>query len=217
MKDVAAHGRTVLFVSHNMAAVEALCSRAVRISEGAFVQDGQPQEIIRGYHGESTGVGLGEYRSNCTTDIIQAVVATTPFSASDNAIREGETLLFRISVRPDAIVDAFSITLGIDNGFNQRMLTLRCCPRHDFRDGWSSRELLTCEVPEIPLAAGRYSLAVVCHNGNETVDARPGVLEFDVQANPLFYTQGHHRRGLCVTKARWSGQVSPACRHTLKG
>src|SRR5207245_6227983 len=34
MRDVSANGRTVLFVSHNMAAIEALCSRCLLISQG---------------------------------------------------------------------------------------------------------------------------------------------------------------------------------------
>src|SRR5690606_18299216 len=39
MSDVAGEGRTVLFVSHNMAAVEHLCSRAVLLEEGRVTLD----------------------------------------------------------------------------------------------------------------------------------------------------------------------------------
>src|SRR2546426_9141127 len=34
MQDVAGHGRTVLFVSHNVAAIENLCTRAIRLEAG---------------------------------------------------------------------------------------------------------------------------------------------------------------------------------------
>jgi lipopolysaccharide transport system ATP-binding protein len=34
MSDVAGHGRTVLFVSHNMGAVEQLCSTAILLKDG---------------------------------------------------------------------------------------------------------------------------------------------------------------------------------------
>ena len=42
MQDVAEHGRTVLFVSHNMTSVRALCSRVILIDKGMVVMDGQP-------------------------------------------------------------------------------------------------------------------------------------------------------------------------------
>lgn len=42
-------GRTVLFVSHNMAAVRSLCSRALYLSEGRLALDGTPEECISAY------------------------------------------------------------------------------------------------------------------------------------------------------------------------
>lgn len=42
-------GRTVLFVSHNMAAVQSLCPRAVLLREGCLVAMGSTGEIVRDY------------------------------------------------------------------------------------------------------------------------------------------------------------------------
>jgi lipopolysaccharide transport system ATP-binding protein len=49
MQDVAEGGRTVLFVSHNMAAVERLCSRAVLLEGGRVRMDGQVRNILSDY------------------------------------------------------------------------------------------------------------------------------------------------------------------------
>ena len=49
MKDVSCHGRTVLFVSHNMAAVTALCSRAILLQEGQCKLDDTPSEVVGTY------------------------------------------------------------------------------------------------------------------------------------------------------------------------
>jgi lipopolysaccharide transport system ATP-binding protein len=49
MSDVAREGRTVLFVSHNMAAVESLCGRVIRLNEGSISDDGSPHEVISKY------------------------------------------------------------------------------------------------------------------------------------------------------------------------
>jgi len=49
MKDVAGHGRTVLFVSHNMGAVRSLCTRAIHLEEGAILKSGDVDRIVDGY------------------------------------------------------------------------------------------------------------------------------------------------------------------------
>jgi lipopolysaccharide transport system ATP-binding protein len=49
MTSVARSGRTVFFVSHQMAAVEALCSRVLVLEKGSLVTDGAPNEGIEYY------------------------------------------------------------------------------------------------------------------------------------------------------------------------
>lgn len=49
MDDVATGGRTVLFVSHQMSAVERLCSRVVLLDRGRLRADGTPAEIVGRY------------------------------------------------------------------------------------------------------------------------------------------------------------------------
>jgi lipopolysaccharide transport system ATP-binding protein len=49
MNEVARQGRTVIFVSHNMAAVENLCSRSILIDEGRVLQIGDTSDVIDAY------------------------------------------------------------------------------------------------------------------------------------------------------------------------
>jgi lipopolysaccharide transport system ATP-binding protein len=49
MQDVAGHGRTVLFVSHNMTTVQSLCERVIRFVDGEIKGDGDPKEEIQSY------------------------------------------------------------------------------------------------------------------------------------------------------------------------
>jgi lipopolysaccharide transport system ATP-binding protein len=57
MQDAGAQGRTVLFVSHNMAAVTRLCSRAILLSEGTVLQDGPAPEAVNAYMGSPEATG----------------------------------------------------------------------------------------------------------------------------------------------------------------
>ncbi len=49
MKDVSGQGRTVLFVSHNMGAIQSLCSKAIYLKHGTIQQIGQTDRIISNY------------------------------------------------------------------------------------------------------------------------------------------------------------------------
>ena len=56
MGDAARSGRTVLFVSHNMSAIESLCSRAIWLEGGRCVADGAPSDVISRYLASSLSV-----------------------------------------------------------------------------------------------------------------------------------------------------------------
>ena len=49
MQDVAGHGRTILFVSHNMHAVSSLCQRALLLNSGCVTADGLAADITAKY------------------------------------------------------------------------------------------------------------------------------------------------------------------------
>jgi len=49
MSEVSRNGRTVIFVSHNMGAVQNLCSRVVWLAGGRVIQEGEPGRVINDY------------------------------------------------------------------------------------------------------------------------------------------------------------------------
>jgi lipopolysaccharide transport system ATP-binding protein len=59
MRDVSRRGRTTLFVSHNMAAVETLCTRVMWLENGKVKRIGAPNEVVRDY----LTAGMSELRS----------------------------------------------------------------------------------------------------------------------------------------------------------
>jgi len=49
MREIRQQGRTILFVSHDMAAITRLCKRAVLIEHGEISADGAPREVVNQY------------------------------------------------------------------------------------------------------------------------------------------------------------------------
>jgi lipopolysaccharide transport system ATP-binding protein len=53
MQDVSKGGRTILFVSHNMAAVQQLCSRSLLLEKGNVAEDGSAVQVVHSYTSQS--------------------------------------------------------------------------------------------------------------------------------------------------------------------
>jgi lipopolysaccharide transport system ATP-binding protein len=49
MGDVATQGQTVVFVSHNMIAVQSLCKQAIWLDHGGIIQEGEANQVIASY------------------------------------------------------------------------------------------------------------------------------------------------------------------------
>jgi lipopolysaccharide transport system ATP-binding protein len=57
MEELGSSGRTVLFVSHQLAAVAQLCDRAIQINGGSVVGDGRPADVIANYLHQTHSAG----------------------------------------------------------------------------------------------------------------------------------------------------------------
>jgi lipopolysaccharide transport system ATP-binding protein len=67
MQDVGQQGRTVVFVSHNMAAITRLCERAILLDHGRAIEDGPAQQVVRRYLTSSLGTTAAREWADPTT------------------------------------------------------------------------------------------------------------------------------------------------------
>jgi lipopolysaccharide transport system ATP-binding protein len=57
MREIRRQGRTILFVSHDMAAITRLCKRAVLLEKGRIIFDGEPRDVVNQYLSSSLKTG----------------------------------------------------------------------------------------------------------------------------------------------------------------
>ncbi len=57
MQEVASHGRTVLFVSHNMQSIQMLCNRCILLNNATIAFNGAPETAVREYLSTTAGFG----------------------------------------------------------------------------------------------------------------------------------------------------------------
>src|SRR3989442_14567239 len=106
MEDVAKEGRTVLFVSHNMGAVNTLCQKAVLLENGSIAQAGERSRVTEAYLAQQINGGQTErgYRVNLNAlngqQIDSLRIANIELfnpKIPDVAPRTGDPLLIRIT------------------------------------------------------------------------------------------------------------------------
>ncbi len=64
MKDVSGHGRTVLFVSHNMAAIKQLCHRAIFLKNGGLLKEGDAKSVVDYYLKDGREISISKSWDN---------------------------------------------------------------------------------------------------------------------------------------------------------
>ena len=73
MQDVAGHGRTVLFVSHNMAAVQQLCEIAFFLKNGCLAERGPCHEVTKVYTKEGDALRTVSRVARVADEIVETV------------------------------------------------------------------------------------------------------------------------------------------------
>jgi lipopolysaccharide transport system ATP-binding protein len=125
MDDMRSGGRTVLFVSHNMAAIENLCTRALWIDGGKVMEDGEPKKVIADYlatftNVAGTGHDLREIQNRQGSGEIQftGIELLGEDKQPRNMICCGDSLVIRLHYRAETRVQDphFGVELYTDMG-----------------------------------------------------------------------------------------------------
>jgi lipopolysaccharide transport system ATP-binding protein len=212
MGDVASSGRTVLFVSHNMVAVQKLCDRALWLRQGRVVEDGPTATVVSRYlrTTQSTRtaqqwddlasapgnervrlrratVGWSEGTSDDATD---EITTRTPLTLEFEYwnLREGARLNLSLHVYDEQGVMAFNTVPPVGSTWRGRPF-----PVGRFRD--------VCHIPGDLLNDGRYRVELlVVQDANTIVYRHDDVLAFEVHDSADLRGEWY---------GRWPGVVRP--------
>jgi ABC-type polysaccharide/polyol phosphate transport system ATPase subunit len=92
-------GRTVVFVSHDMSAIQRLCARSIWIDKGAVEQDGPTPEVVRSYLASGlSGSTLVEFDPDQGGDVtLETVAVTDPAGRPLDVIRRRDPFTVRVA------------------------------------------------------------------------------------------------------------------------
>ena len=164
MGDVAREGRTVLFVSHNMAAVNNLCGRTILLNEGELVLSGKPNIVIGNYLTRTAtssrcwnvdGGKLGGDGPVQITAIDVLDVDGEPLQ--DLATGGGFILRIQYELEEKVKIPSASFVVRLKNYMDVEVLRLSNTPISGFPiESLSGMGHIDLMIPVVPFTGGKY-------------------------------------------------------------
>jgi lipopolysaccharide transport system ATP-binding protein len=182
MQDISKGGRTVLFVSHNTTAVQALCDTGILMDHGRVVRSGPIGEVIDEYQGSlrdrlrASGPASGELGPALMVRGLEAIPAAVE---SGGAMR----LQFQIVPATNTTVRDLALVISSDRDMRVAVLDLR---RGGLSQTSVGREPVDFDIrlDHLPLVEGEYRLGFYVVTG-EYQGNYPEIASFTVTAVPL--------------------------------
>ncbi len=215
MSEVSQSGRTIIFVSHNMAAVQNLCSRGVVLSNGTMLFNGGSEEAIQQYlHSVAGSAARGQVidllsaprvtkrprprlleRMEFFTDGDRPMAGTLPMGAG---------LKMRIHFNFPEPVESFDVGIGFDSVYGQRVFTAHSSFEPE-RDGGThvGPQTFVCNIPSLTLVPGEYVLRVWLDVSRREADSVSDAVRIQVIESDFYGTGRVPWNGVFVLKHHW--------------
>jgi lipopolysaccharide transport system ATP-binding protein len=213
MHDLQGGGRTVLFVSHNMAAVEHLCSRGIWLAQGSVQLDGPAHEVIEAYMNSltpaepaSSELGITDQRRGSGELRFIRVEFRSTDGNLQTITRSGKAVLIRLHYRANEPIQHghFALTLSTELG---TVITATGTWFHglDIPLIPPGEGYVDLEIDELNLIPGRYYLSLRADAEGHVYDALEHAVYLDVQEAPIYGSSRRidSRAGVVFFRQRW--------------
>ncbi|HNR20479.1 MAG TPA: polysaccharide ABC transporter ATP-binding protein [Bacteroidia bacterium] len=184
MNEVSKSGRTILFVSHNMAAIQNLCNKSVLLNSGNLETYGSTAEVINRYISQkgNNDIKLSEIKERKGNG---RLFFTKGSVVSIESVNENTAITFsdlhfdlEFETKDSHTILSSRIDIGINNFIGDRVAWLSTDTVGHQLDLSNGR--VRFHVRKLPLAPGNYNCNLYCTINNEVADWITNVVEFSV-------------------------------------
>ncbi len=209
-------GRTVLFVSHNLAAVRSLCQRGVVLERGRLCFDG-PVDTALEHYAQSIGYGPQAARVEGIERnglVLERFSIRGDDGAADGLVRSGSPCTVRFAVCGRVDLPAVIVNVWVSGGFGERALLLSSRLAGLSLRGFARR--LACEIRlgQLMLMPGHYQLNVaLLSSSGGPVAAWEQLLTLEVHPDPAappLVLPSVADRGVVYAPAAWDVEADGA-------
>jgi lipopolysaccharide transport system ATP-binding protein len=211
MGDVAREGRTVIFVSHNMAAVENLCSRGILLDQGRITFTGSQVEAIASYLASFTHGGeniLDRPDRNGTGEIkVTGIELRDLQGKTIDKVRSGQSfdIFLHYTSTATGTTSRVIASINLRTSLDIPVFLLHNRLTGDQFGPLKSKGAFVCRIEDLPLPQSTYSLNYSLIHDGVLIDsivhaARIPVVDGVFFDSPEVPPSSH---GLCLVRGRW--------------
>jgi homopolymeric O-antigen transport system ATP-binding protein len=213
MQDVAADGRTVLFVSHDLAAVEKLCSRAILLEGGRCRFDGPTPETIATYQesvvqAASLDLTTRQDRRGAGAVRFTKMELLDENSAQQSVFLSGKPLRVRMHycARGNKPLENCRVSVTF-NGWGKIYFVASTELVSDDCLDLSPEGFIDCIIDELPLSLGTYYLGPFIEVNGQVQDWLESAATLQVEDGNFFGTGRNYPQGgagaTVLVRHRW--------------
>ena len=183
--EVAAGGRTVLFVSHNLSAILGLCARVIWLDQGRIMADSETGTALEAYLREHTSREARELAGDCgrRTGAIRIMkrVAVLQNGRPTATIQSGGSCSIEVLVLAESTtLKHFALGVVIKDATGQRVLTTNMQQNHLHFQNLGVEQAIRVTFTTLPLSPGTYSVSLYLGDGKSDLDIVENAIGFDV-------------------------------------
>jgi lipopolysaccharide transport system ATP-binding protein len=197
-------GRTILFVSHNLAAVSELTSRAILVEAGSIAIDGSPSEAISAYLHKATSAAIYVHPANGASKGPHVTRVEVITSEPNGVHRFGEPLEIKFWIDHRHAIRQACFAFQIVNQFQQPVVNAWAFPPEVEFGSQNGCTLLTCRFPSIRLNIGQFYLRtdLVGPPQGEIYEKLDGICGFEIVRTGETRLWGWHPEA-CAYHEHW--------------
>jgi ABC-type polysaccharide/polyol phosphate transport system ATPase subunit len=175
-------GKTILFVTHDMGAVERFCHRAMLLERGEVVEIGPPRDVAARYLELNFGRELDRARSDLEVPEragdgharVSEMWVEDHTGERKNVVMQGERCTFKAAIRFNEAVEDPSFAVSWVNEFHQNHFVVNTAVEQERTGHFAAGEEVVFSVSFTNvIAPGRYDLSVLLAHrgsGNDVID-----------------------------------------------
>jgi len=188
MQNIAGHGRTVLFVSHNLAAVRSLCNKCILIESGKIVEAGPTDKVLDRYleNQSTTDKHLGK---RIDSDVDRGAGFVLERHSENGAISLlcGKPFCLEFDVETPNTMEKMTAGITFKNMLGTPIVAMSSKIQNiPSKKGPSKRWRISCDLGNIPLNAGTYMITVYIGDGDKDVAKFSNPFTVNVLPNDVF-------------------------------
>lgn len=157
MNEISKSGRTVIFVSHDMNAIEQLCNKAVILKKGTLVEQGETHKLISYYLNENKNFSFNQIPLSENVDMVECNFQPAEIISGDDI---NFTICLEIKSGELPSITDFCLLIYSAKGIRITIIDLRPFVQNFIREG--NRLVLKGEIKNINLVEGEYSIGLFC-------------------------------------------------------